>query len=256
MFRVLSVSILLSLSGCSTLWGRSDNPLNPNAKGQLNLGPSSLTGEDVIPNVPVIKTNESQTTVIPAKRASRLPAVNLVQNKEVVKELSEMKSKPRTVARALEQRDPHLPKLEQIFADEGLPSDLTNVAMIESGFNEHAKSPMGAIGMWQMMKSTAKYYGLKINFKEDERKDVILSTLAAARHLRDLYNRYNDWYLALAAYNMGVGGLERVMQKAGTRDFWELSRKGYLPKETARFVPKILAAAIIAKDPETHGFAG
>ena len=175
-------------------------------------------------------------------------------NKEVQKELADLKSKPRTVEHALEVRSDQLPKMEQIFKDEGVPSDLVNVAFVESGFNEQAKSPSGAVGIWQFMKSTAKYYGLKIDIKEDQRKDVILSSLAAARHLRDLYNNYQDWYLALAAYNIGVGGIEKAMERGNTRDFWELVRKGLLPNETARFVPRILAAAIIMKDPEAHGF--
>lgn len=251
--KLVVVALLLSLTGCSLIGlGGSDSPSN--ARGRLN--PASIDDNQQMQPVPVLRTKQSQTTTIQAKRSSRLPTVELVENKEVKKELDELKARPKTVNRAINQSGEHIETLKQIFTDEGVPSDLMNVALVESGFNADARSPMGATGMWQFMKSTAKYYGLKINFKEDQRKDIVLSTLAAARHLRDLYNQYQDWYLALAAYNMGVGGLERAMAKAGTRDFWELSRKGVLPKETARYVPKILAAAIIMKDPTAHGFNG
>jgi membrane-bound lytic murein transglycosylase D len=241
---VLILAALFLLSGCSTL------------SSIVLFGPedSNPTPPVLVSKVPVLKTTESQKTTIAAKRASKLPAVELTMNRAVQKELDNLKSQPRTVERALVGRDEHANQIEQIFKDEGVPADLVNVAFVESGFNEKAKSPAGAVGLWQLMKSTAQYYGLKVNHSEDQRKDVVLSSLAAARHLRDLYNNYDDWHLALAAYNFGVGGIERAMARGNTRDFWELVQKGLVPKETARFVPKILAAAIIMKNPEEHGF--
>ena len=242
--RVLVLFVAFLASGCSTL------------SSLVSLGSDDAhPSTKLVANVPVLKTTESQRTTLAARRASKLPAVDLTINKAIQKELAELKAKPRGVERALADREEHLPKMEQIFKDEGVPADLVNVAFVESGFNEKAKSPAGAVGIWQFMKSTARYYGLKVDRSEDQRQDVILSSLAAARHLRDLYNNYGDWYLALAAYNVGVGGVEKAMERGNTRDFWELVRKGLVPSETARFVPRILAAAIIMKNPEEHGFS-
>lgn len=243
MERKAHIAALLSLmtlsTGCSTLFG--DTTVNSNALVEQSTSQTQTS-------------TTSKKTLISAKRANKLPELSLVQNREVKKELNELQNKPATVKKVLSNPESQIPKVKQIFKDEGVPQDLANVAFVESGFNEKAKSPAGAIGMWQFMKSTAKYYGLTINFKEDQRTDIILSSLAAARHLRDLYNNYNDWYLALAAYNVGAGAVDRAIDRAGTRDFWELARRGFLPGETARFVPRILAAAIIMKDPEAHGF--
>lgn len=240
MFRKSSVIALLvcciALTGCSGLFARQDRDLQ-------------------IANLEQVPVVTSKKTLIPAKRVNKLPSMQLVVNREVQKELTDLSVKSRgTVVRAMEQCKEHYPTITEIFKDEGLPAELVNVAFIESGFNPQAKSPAGAIGMWQFMKSTAKYYGLNVNFHQDERKDMILSSLAAARHLRDLYNNYQDWYLALAAYNVGPGGIEKAMAKGGTRDFWELARRGFLPKETARFVPRILAASLIMNDPAAYGF--
>lgn len=234
--------ITLIASGCSLL----GNPGN------------NLTENGSIKAVPVERVNsrQSKKTFLPSIKPVKLPEIELVYNREVERELHQLsKSSRMTTERAIENSSPHMDTIQQIFHDEGIPKDLVNVAFLESGFNNEARSPAGALGMWQFMKSTAKYYGLRIALPQDERKDVILSTLAAARHLRDLYANYNDWYLALAAYNVGPGGLERAMRRGGTRDFWELARKGLLPVETQRFVPRFLAAAMIMRDPGAYGFS-
>jgi membrane-bound lytic murein transglycosylase D len=237
-----AVALMFLLSGCSILNAPSGVATDAD---QVSVASAPL---------PPVTTKESQKTTLAAKRATKLPAVQLTMNKAIEKELKELKAQPKRVEMALAGHEEHAPQIEQIFKDEGVPADLVNVAFVESGFNEAAKSPAGAVGLWQFMKSTAQYYGLKVNRAEDQRKDVILSSLAAARHLRDLYNNYGDWNLALAAYNFGAAGVERAMERGNTRDFWELVSKGLVPRETARFVPKILAAAIIVKNPEEHGF--
>lgn len=135
--------------------------------------------------------------------------------------------------------------LVEVFRDEGIPPELINVALIESGFKPDARSYAGAVGIWQFMKATARRYGLVVTRKEDQRRDPILATVAAARHLRDLYTQYEDWYLALAAYNAGSGSVDRAMLRARSSDFWELCRKKKLRVQTARYVPKIVAATII-----------
>jgi len=135
-----------------------------------------------------------------------------------------------------------------------LPEDLIWVAMIESGFDPRAKSPAGAMGLWQFMPATGAVYGLDQNKHVDQRKNPKLASRAAAHHLRDLYMRFGDWNLALAAYNMGYEQLLDRIDRYGTADFNELARQEALPKETASYVPKIAAAALIANNLERFGF--
>lgn len=135
-----------------------------------------------------------------------------------------------------------------------LPEDLLWVSMIESGFDPRARSPVGAVGLWQFMPATGGVYGLVQNRHVDQRKNPRLATRAAAHHLRDLYMRFNNWDLALAAYNMGYEQLLDAIDRYGTADFNELARQQAIPKETASYVPKIAAAAIIANNLERFGF--
>jgi membrane-bound lytic murein transglycosylase D len=135
-----------------------------------------------------------------------------------------------------------------------LPEDLMWVAMIESGFDPRAKSPAGAVGLWQFMGATGEVYGLQVSKQLDQRKNPRLATQAAAHHLRDLYYRFGSWDLALAAYNMGYEQLLDAIDKYGTADFNELARQEAIPAETAAYVPKIAAAAIVANNLEHFGF--
>ncbi len=138
--------------------------------------------------------------------------------------------------------------------DRRLPEDLIWVAMIESGFDARAKSPAGAVGLWQFMPATGAVYGLQQSRHLDQRKNPRLATMAAAHHLRDLYMRFGAWELALAAYNMGYEQLLDAIDSYGTSDFNELARQQAIPSETAAYVPKIAAAAIVANNLERFGF--
>ncbi|MDC3956522.1 lytic transglycosylase domain-containing protein [Polyangium jinanense] len=135
-----------------------------------------------------------------------------------------------------------------------LPEDLIWVAMIESGFDARAKSPAGAMGLWQFMPATGAVYGLEQNKHVDQRKNPKLASRAAAHHLRDLYMRFGNWDLALAAYNMGYEQLLDRIDRYGTADFNELARQEALPTETSSYVPKIAAAALVANNLERFGF--
>jgi membrane-bound lytic murein transglycosylase D len=104
------------------------------------------------------------------------------------------------------------------------------------------------------MKATAQIYGLKLNHWVDERRDPVKSTIAAARYLKDMYVKFGDWYLAMASYNAGPGKISRAIRKTGSRDFWKISQTNYLKAETKHYVPKVLAAAILASNPQAHGF--
>ena len=141
-----------------------------------------------------------------------------------------------------------------ILREEGLPSEFIYLAMVESGFNNVAKSRAKAVGPWQFMSGTAENYSLHLSAWVDERRDPGKSTRAAAKYLRDLYDEFGDWYLAMAAYNAGSGRLRGAIKKAGTKDFWQLCKSPYLPFETKNYVPKVLAALILSSDPKTHGF--
>ena len=157
--------------------------------------------------------------------------------------------------RWLERSGRYLPMMQEVFAEQGLPLDLTYLAMIESGFNPRACSRANAVGPWQFMASTGKNYDLSNGWWRDERRDPLKSTQAAARHLKDLYERFDgDWYLAIAAYNAGPGKVSRAIRRSRSRDFWQLSRDSYLRKETKDYLPKLLAVLLIAKEPEIYGF--
>lgn len=158
-------------------------------------------------------------------------------------------------ARWLARSGRYLPLMRQIFADQGLPQDLAYLAMIESGFNERAYSWANAVGPWQFIASTGRMMGLEADWWRDERRDFEKSTEAAARFLKDLHERFDgDWYLAVASYNAGPGKVAQAIRKYHTRDFWELSRGKYLQAETKNYLPKLLAAMLIAKSPEKYGF--
>jgi len=148
----------------------------------------------------------------------------------------------------------YLPKMKEILRKEGLPEDLVYIALIESGFSPKATSSANAVGYWQFIRGTGRRYGLRQNSYVDERRDFIHSTTAAAKYMKALYNLFGSWFLAISSYNVGENRIKRMVMKHYTRDFWELARNGYLPKETQNYVPKFLAARLIAKHPEKYGF--
>ena len=146
------------------------------------------------------------------------------------------------------------PLVEDIFAEFDLPSDLVHLSLVESGFNPYAYSRAKATGPWQFMKGTGKIYGLRIDHYVDERRDPIKSTIAAARYLRDLYDLFGTWPLAMAAYNAGEGKVQRALNKAQAESFSEISRTKLIRQETKQYVPRIMAATIIARNPDQYGF--
>lgn len=154
----------------------------------------------------------------------------------------------------LDQAGPHIPLIREILREEGLPEDLALLPLIESGFNVNAMSPKKAVGLWQFMASTGALYGLKVNKWVDERKDPLKSTRAAAQHLKNLYNTFGTWPLALASYNAGSGKVRRALAATGSNTFWDIGRSMALKPETRNYIPKLMAAMIIAKNPDDFGF--
>ncbi len=160
-----------------------------------------------------------------------------------------------TFERALARSGQYEDMIRRTLKEEGVPQDLIYLAQAESGFHPLAVSRAGARGMWQFMGSRAKGYGLERNWWIDERQDPEKATRAAAHHLKDLYDEFGDWYLAMAAYNSGPGTVQSAVKRTGYADFWELYRRNVLPKETRNYVPIILAVTIMAKNPDQYGLA-
>jgi membrane-bound lytic murein transglycosylase D len=160
----------------------------------------------------------------------------------------------------LERGAAYEPMIRRRFEAEGLPGDLGYLALIESGYSNDAVSRSYAVGMWQFMRGTGKGYGLRVDTWVDERRDPVKATDAAARHLRDLQERFGSLYLAAAAYNAGAGKVSRSLgeleddEQSGDAAFFRLASTDLLAAETQDYVPKLIAAAIIAKQPERFGF--
>ena len=158
-----------------------------------------------------------------------------------------------TVEGALARSGRYEDMIRRILREEGVPQELIYLAQAESGFHPLAVSRAGARGMWQFMGSRAKGYGLERSWWVDDRQDPEKATRAAAHHLKDLYNQFGDWYLAMAAYNSGPGRVQSAVKRTGYADFWELYRRNVLPKETRNYVPIIVAVTIMAKNPAQYG---
>lgn len=146
------------------------------------------------------------------------------------------------------------PHIEAELKKAGLPKDLVFLAMIESGYNPSAYSPANACGLWQFIEGTGRTYGLKIDAWVDERRDPEKATQAAIAYLSKLHRQFDDWYLAVAAYNTGERRIDDITTSIGTKDFWEISASDSLYLETKRYVPKLIAAIIIGRDPKKYGF--
>jgi len=159
-------------------------------------------------------------------------------------------------AKWLSRSTRYIPMMRKVLEREALPLDLVYLAMIESGFSAYAYSFAKAAGPWQFVVGTSRRYGLLTDFWVDERRDPDKATVAAAKYLKDLRARFHgDWYLAWAGYNAGEGKISRAIRKEKTTDFWRMMGKGRtLRAETKHYVPKLIAAALIAKHPERFGF--
>ena len=158
-----------------------------------------------------------------------------------------------TLEHALARSGRYQEMIQRVLKEEGVPQELIYLAQAESGFHPLALSRAGARGMWQFMASRAKGYGLERDWWVDERQDPEKSTRAAAHHLKDLYNEFGDWYLAMAAYNSGPGTVQSAVKRTGYADYWELYKRNVLPKETRNYVPIILAVTIMAKNRQQYG---
>lgn len=237
--RVLLFSTLaLSLGACSTVTTsreHSDAGQVPVGGSVANVGPG--TSSDL------------------ADSGSDLEALPLEVNKNVLQWIDYFQGRGRPhMERYLSRSTRYMPIMKKILKDNGLPEDLIYIALIESGFSSTAHSSASAVGYWQFIRGTGKAYNLRIDNYVDERRDFVKSTQAAADYFKGLYNLFGAWYLAIASYNVGENRVKSLVMKNHTRDFWKLARENRLPDETSNYVPKFLAARLIAKDPEKYGF--
>ena len=183
--------------------------------------------------------------------------IPMTMNRLVESSLAYLKKEPdKHINHWLSRAETYFPMIEQIFAEEGVPDELKYLAMIESGLNPRARSWARAVGMWQFIAATARAYGLHVDAWVDERMDPEKATRAAARHLRELYEIYGDWHIALAGYNCSPRCIKRAIRRAEAKTgrkatFWDMYR--YLPRETRNYVPMFIAAALMASNPETFG---
>jgi membrane-bound lytic murein transglycosylase D len=159
----------------------------------------------------------------------------------------------KTLVAAMQRSGRYRPMIQRILDEEGVPQELIHLAQAESGFIPRAVSRMAAGGMWQFLRWRGNEYGLTQTAYTDDRMDPEKATRAAARHLRDLYHAFGDWYLAIAAYNCGPGAVEKAVERTGYADFWELRNRGVLPAETTNYVPIILAMTIMEKNAAEYG---
>jgi len=181
--------------------------------------------------------------------------IPIVVNDAVLKVLATFQGELHDIiARGLARSGRYVPMIRRVFQEEGIPTDLAQVALIESSFLPRARSPRAAHGIWQFMPRTGRQYGLTSNAVVDERSDPEKATRAAAKHLAYLHELFHDWYLALAAYNAGEGKILRAQERTGLNDFWQLAASGTLRAQTQNYVPAVIAATLISKNPKHYGF--
>jgi membrane-bound lytic murein transglycosylase D len=231
--RSLIVALALPLAACSTFSTRAHDDVTDAAVAGVG---GSTTGD----------LSDS---------GSDLDSLPLEVNKNVLQWIDYFQGRGRPhMERYLQRSTRYMPIMKKILKDNGLPEDLIYIALIESGFSSTAHSSASAVGYWQFIKGTGKTYHLQIDSYLDERRDFVRSTQAAADYFKGLYNLFGAWYLAIASYNVGENRVKNLVMKNHTRDFWKLARENRLPDETSNYVPKFLAARLIAKDPEKYGF--
>jgi membrane-bound lytic murein transglycosylase D len=256
LFEVAVTCFALNLTGCAhgvlvadRSGGQGSNQISGQAAGGANGRSMSKNEElDIIKEAPG-PTNDLSDT------GADLNAIPLEVNRMVLQWIDYFQGRGRPhMERYLSRLPRYAPAMKEILRKEGLPEDLIYIALIESGFSATAHSSASAVGYWQFIKGTGKRYNLMIDNFVDERRDFIRSTQAAADYFKGLYNLFGAWYLAIASYNVGENRVKNVVMKYHTRDFWKLARENKLPDETVNYVPKFLAARLIAREPEKYGF--
>lgn len=250
--RLIEETALLQAALSGALSGQDvDSPTNEREEEENEADTEATPDLVVSEEEPVLASPGSEILSIPALDPSDFD-VPIELNEQVKAYILYYQTrKSGVMSRAFERSGRFLPMMRRIFRDHGIPQDLVNLAYVESGFNYRAYSKAKASGIWQFIKPTGNRYGMRVNYWLDERRDPEKATHAAAAYLKDLYEMFQSWPLALAAYNAGEYRIQRAIEQQGTTDFWSLR----LPKETELFVPAFMAVTIIAQDPDRYGFA-
>jgi len=259
---VIMVGLSLGLSACAPPSQLPHLPEFAEKKGEGALVPKDflVTGshqqDKVDPQLSQeIKAFLDENGMLAGSQTAQGTELPILLNPSVQGFLRSFTTSRRAIIQAqLSRSERYLPMIRRIFQEQGLPQDLVYLPMIESGFSPLAVSPKEAVGLWQFIEGTARRYGLKVNEWVDERRDPEKSTKAAARYLKDLHGQFGCWYLAAAGYNAGENRVEGVVNRYATRDFWVMAQNHLLPQETCNYVPQLIAAVLIAKDPEKYGF--
>ena len=250
--------LISSLVGCAhrSTMPASQASVKEATSANTSVATPTADGEvEVADNITHFKIEEDAKE--PPTQDSELETIPVEINPLVEKWIGYFQGKGRNHMERYLARSTRYEKLmKKVLRDNGMPEDIFYIALIESGFTSQATSHASAVGYWQFIRGTGKRYGLEINRMVDERRDPVLATQAAAEYFKGLYSLFGSWYLAMASYNVGENRVKREVMKNSTRDFWELVRKKRLPKETMNYVPKFIAAKLIAKDPDKYGFGG
>jgi len=266
-FYCFFIFFLAVLSACSPLTTTDNFSISRSSQAYIDCDYDQIQENEIIPveseqdleeelaglaKVGDWKTDGSSLNKIPGQIAYDFP---VTINKQVEYYLDLFQNKQKNYfKRWLARSGKYLPAIRHELRKAGLPQDLVYLAMIESGFNPSAYSHAHAAGLWQFIRGTGRNYGLRIDSWVDERREPEKATKAAVAYLGALYERFGDWQLAVAAYNAGEGKIERAIKKYNSRDFWKLAQHRYLRLETKRYVPKLIAAILIARNPEQYGF--
>lgn len=212
--------------------------------------------DDVI-STPLFKPSHSQIKQIRKLTTDNIAkfSIPITINSKVVSFLTAFRTiKRESIQNALNRSAEFTDDFKKIFREIGIPEDLAYLPIIESGYRLGALSRARAMGVWQFMGSTARLFGLRVDWIVDERRNPYKSAYAAAKYLKYLYDLFGDWYLALASYNGGPGKIKRAMKRSGRKDFFKLAKTRYLRRETKNYVPAFIASLIIARSPEKYGF--
>lgn len=231
-------------------------PVEPT--GPVQERPEAPQGTAADAPMPFIFTGDSINPFEPGTDMDPTEAMKTIivpERKEVAAIIKEFNSIGRsTMSLSLGRAGKYLPLIRDELQALGLPEELAALPLVESSYNPLAVSTAGAVGLWQFVAATARLNGLRVDWWVDERLDPIASTKAAARHLKDLYDHYGDWNLALAAYNAGSGFVDRAGGAREGADFWKLCNADRIRSQTRRYVPKFYAAMAIMGDPLAHGY--
>ncbi len=231
--KVVFYLFFILLGSCATTENSPKNPLDSalDSQKEPSFSEASFKGSSPEFNIPIVVNREVEWFIRYFQTSHR-----------------------RHFVRWLARSKKYIPVMQQILKENNLPTDLVYMAMIESGFSTKARSHKQAVGPWQFIAGTGKRYGLRTDWWIDERQDPIKSTIAAAQYLKDLYDMFGSWFLAAAGYNAGENKIKRAIDRHKTEDFWELATYRYLRQETKQYIPKLIAALLIAKSPEKYGF--